>query len=194
MIETPIFVTSLFYNILDKIDVKQLSETVYSLEKKQQSHNRSGVSSFQSDFFINTYDNDITKHLFEEYIIPNANNIINYFWGYVRTYKNIEYWYNVNHPNSYNHLHNHVGSVLSGVFYIKVPENSGNINFVRTESEVNDISKFIDVNKTNPYTNCRYWSKAVEGKLIMFPSYLSHYVEQNTSTDDRISLSFNLMG
>jgi ectoine hydroxylase-related dioxygenase (phytanoyl-CoA dioxygenase family) len=30
------------------------------------------------------------------------------------------------------------------------------------------------------------------GKLIMFPGYLPHGVERNGTTDDRISISFNV--
>ena len=38
-------------------------------------------------------------------------------------------WINVNTPGSYNTSHIHPRSFLSGVYYVKVPENSGKIHF-----------------------------------------------------------------
>ena len=32
-----------------------------------------------------------------------------------------------------------------------------------------------------------------EGKLLLFPSYLNHAVEENLSDEDRIVISFNLV-
>ena len=41
------------------------------------------------------------------------------------------YWININRYGDYNTVHNHRGTILSGVFYIDVPdENMGNINFL----------------------------------------------------------------
>jgi len=194
MKETPIFVTSVFHTHVD-LDLNSLYKTIKTIESQSERKQRSGsADSYQSDFFINTYDNELVEKLFTETIIPNANNIIKFWWNYTKPVNQIEYWYNINYPNSYNIAHNHIGSMLSGVFYIKVPKNSGNIYFMRSEQESNELSRYIDPNNTTHYTHCRYWLEAFEGKLILFPSYLSHYVEQNLSDDERISLSFNLMG
>ena len=49
-------------------------------------------------------------------------------WGM----KNLEIqnlWININVPGSYNELHNHVGSVLSGVYYVDASEGQGNIQY-----------------------------------------------------------------
>ena len=32
-----------------------------------------------------------------------------------------------------------------------------------------------------------------EGLLVLFPSYIEHFVEPNQSSEDRISISFNLL-
>ena len=34
--------------------------------------------------------------------------------------------------------------------------------------------------------------KVLEGDLLIFPSYLPHYVEPNKSDEDRIVISFNI--
>ena len=41
-------------------------------------------------------------------------------------------WININPPNSYNHLHNHIGSVLSGEYYVEA-DKQGNIQFERND-------------------------------------------------------------
>ena len=46
----------------------------------------------------------------------------------------------------------------------------------------------------NPETNNTHWYYPVESMLVLFPSHVSHYVEQNVTEDEsdgRISLSFN---
>lgn len=191
--ETPIFVTSIFHKFVEDIDLKELSSIVLKYKEENKNCSRSGRSSFQTDYFFNSYDNDIVKKLFETHILPMSDHIIKFIWNYNRTYSKTEYWYNVNSKHSYNMQHNHIGSILSGVFYIKVPEQSGNITFVRSESEVNELARLIDPNNTNYYTHSRYWSNPIEGKLVVFPSYLPHYVDENLSDETRISLSFNLM-
>ena len=37
-----------------------------------------------------------------------------------------------------------------------------------------------------------YWMEPKPGECILFPSHLEHWVEQNKSTEDRISISFNI--
>ena len=43
-------------------------------------------------------------------------------------------WININTPGAYNALHNHPGSVLSGVYYVESTEEQGNIFFERGDN------------------------------------------------------------
>jgi hypothetical protein len=36
-----------------------------------------------------------------------------------------------------------------------------------------------------------YFQRPEESKIIIFPSWMSHYVEPNENLEDRISISFN---
>ena len=75
-------------------------------------------------------------------------------------------------------------------YYIKTNEDSGHIKFFDpkevktmyspTLGELNDLSTNI------------VRIKPEEGKLLLFPSYLHHAVEENISDEDRIVISFNL--
>jgi len=98
-------------------------------------------------------------------------------------------WININPPGSYNHLHNHVGSVLSGVYYVQADEMQGNIQFERSDNAEYHIPP--KVAKDTYFTSTRATYKAKTGALYVFPGWLKHNVQGNRSTSDRISISFN---
>ncbi len=101
-----------------------------------------------------------------------------------------EYWANVNKTNEYNMHHNHAPAHLSGVYYVRVPENSGDIRFVddrkvRTVTEPNSINN-------SPISVEDHTFKPEEGMLLLFPGWLEHFVDQNKSETARVSISFNI--
>ena len=98
-------------------------------------------------------------------------------------------WLNINPPGSYNHLHNHVGSVLSGVYYVDATPEQGNIQFERNDGGEYHIPE--DVAQPTYYTSTRATYAAKTGALYIFPGWLKHSVQANTSSTDRISISFN---
>lgn len=106
-------------------------------------------------------------------------------------------WGNVNPRNSFNRCHLHPNSIISGVYYVKVPENSGKLRLFnpnvhsRMQGSCNDINGWI----TNP--KCPIWRESEivytpsERKLIMFPSEILHEVDPNLNDDYRVSMAFN---
>lgn len=92
------------------------------------------------------------------------------------------FWGNINKLGGYNNLHSHLNStdlddilnMFSAVYYIKVPQNSGDICF----------SNPLFINFLNHYT-------PQEKDLIVFPSYVPHLVRPNKTNEDRISIAFN---
>ena len=99
------------------------------------------------------------------------------------------YWCNVNTFGDYNTLHNHRGSILSGVFYVDVPdENMGNINFQRSD----DIEYYLPpLSNYNNFTGGKASYKPESGKVLIFPSWVKHSVDGSRSEQQRISISFN---
>jgi len=107
-------------------------------------------------------------------------------------------WSIINPPGSANRAHVHPGCLWSGVYYIQAPEGAGNIEFIepRTVHLMNQ-PRFVP-NQRRP-KEC--WTKVrftpTPGRLLIFPSWLYHGVDPNTSKlegDDanRIIISFNL--
>ena len=102
-------------------------------------------------------------------------------------------WANINYPGGYNKPHIHPNSLFSGVYYVKTPPNCGKIIF-------NDPRPGIQTNmpaRVEGRPPNHLWREvhldAVEGRIIMFPSWLWHAVEPNESNDIRISVSFNFI-
>ena len=99
-------------------------------------------------------------------------------------------WVNVNGKGHSNNKHSHFRSdcLLSGVYYVKVPEDSGNIRFYDPRGEL--IHKTLD---WQYYHNYQYhYIKPKEGQMIFFPCWLEHDVEPSKSNDERISIAFNV--
>ena len=103
-------------------------------------------------------------------------------------------WININKPGDYNIKHVHPTNNLSGVLWIKAPQNSGDIifdspnvfeSFLENKSYDDDFKKSICIDDS-------YHFYPTEGRMIVFPSHLQHHVQENKSNEDRISVSFNI--
>ena len=107
----------------------------------------------------------------------------------------VEGWKNINKPGSFNVKHVHPRAHFSGVLWIKTPKNCGNILFESPQlfDKYQELDCYIDEFrlKTNAYMTYSFTPK--EGKMLIFPSSLSHLVEKNESDEDRISYSFNII-
>ena len=101
-------------------------------------------------------------------------------------------WININNKYHSNLIHAHPKSVLSGVYYIKTPEECGNIKFFHPayDSVIRDWT--YSLRESHPSNSIFWWLPANEGSLYIFPSWLKHMVEPNMSDEERISISFNV--
>ena len=105
-------------------------------------------------------------------------------------------WINMGLYKDANKTHNHPGADISGVYYVKTPDDCGNIVFEHPALDV--LNYYLDDNNTiiekfNAYNSPTWWKPAVENRLYLFPGWLKHYVEPNLNkTEERISISFNI--
>lgn len=98
-------------------------------------------------------------------------------------------WANVNSKFASNKIHDHANCLLSGVYYVKVPENCGNLMFYDPRSAKAFYKP--QVSQFTAYTADAIAHVPEAGLLLIFPSWLKHGVEPNLSEDDRVSISFN---
>lgn len=97
-------------------------------------------------------------------------------------------WVNFTHTGQAHHRHTHTNSLISGVLYIQVKKEVDSISVYRSITPQISVTS----DQPNPY-NAPSWRFAVDvGDLIIFPSNLSHGVEETTGEHTRISLAFNV--
>lgn len=102
-------------------------------------------------------------------------------------------WVNLHHPDDYSHRHFHTNAIFSGIYYVTVPENSGDTVFELDEME-NRIAlpsvklKFFE---PNMYNSEKALLPSKEGRLVLFPSRLRHSVVKNKSNKDRYVIAMN---
>ena len=106
---------------------------------------------------------------------------------------NVYMWVNSNPKGASNSRHTHItytrSLLLSGVYYVKVPENSGRIRFYDPRM----------ISSLNPPDHQYYYDSQLynfivpqEDMILFFPSWLEHDVEENQSNEERISIGFNI--
>ena len=102
-------------------------------------------------------------------------------------------WENINYPGNANRPHLHPNSLFSGVYWVKTPENSGNLMLYEPRPGVHTTMPNRKERKLPPelWREVHYQPKA--GTVVMFPAWLWHEVRPNQSDDIRISVSFNFL-
>lgn len=96
-------------------------------------------------------------------------------------------WLNWSAPGQWHHQHSHPSSLISGCYYINANKETDKIYFYKTDYQ---MIKFPPV-EWNSYNSDSWWFPVETGKLILFPSSLSHKVEPVEGTETRISIAFN---
>ncbi len=99
-------------------------------------------------------------------------------------------WMNANPPGGFNAPHTHPRAHWSGVYYVSQPE---------VETGTSGMIEFLD-----PRTDLPNWRilrapafrakkkiRPQPGEMILFPSYLVHWVYPNEADEERISIAFN---
>jgi len=179
-----------------ELDVNEISNFCYELKNSDPSgaikSNRGG---WQSDNFNTDSIQNLELNKFFDKILV-AINEISCEMGIIPKLTVDNMWININGYKNYNVSHVHAGSILSGVFYVKTPENCGEISF---ENPVGTLMESYlqywhlrDQINYNPWTAHAWKVPCKENTLILFPAWIKHSVEQNLNeTEDRISISFN---
>ena len=172
--------------------------------KKHQQKNKTGEDKsnnggYQSNFIL-PHKGPLDPLIKE--IETNADIFAQQFLNKKATQKITSIWMNTNSYKDSNRVHNHPGSAISGVYYVKAPSSAGNIVF--QHPSMNELGFYYnsfqslpgDVNEPeeyNQYNTSSVKAPAIENTLYLFPSWLMHFVESNMNeTEERISISFNI--
>ena len=100
-------------------------------------------------------------------------------------------WANVLAKGATHKVHSHPNNFLSGVYYVRTQPGANTINFHDPRNQTRIIRP--PVAELTAENTDQVVVEVTNGTLLMFPSYLEHSVDPNTSAEERISISFNIM-
>jgi hypothetical protein len=152
-----------------KLNIEPMISKLYQLKEIDPGNKISNVGGWQNSQQLNQFEEFLPlTNLVKNIIKENLNKEI--------SFEEQGIWGNISSTNHYNKIHNHSAPIIglfSGVYYLQVFPNSGNI-ILYDDLQLNKIE----------YT-------PVVGDLLLFPSYVPHSVNPNNNSKDRISIAFN---
>ena len=180
--KTPVYQTEL------KLDNKAISLYCVHHSKKDEGRTISNSGGYQSNSLTGTIP--MLNDLFEN-IIQHSNKMAKLIG--LKPTQLTDVWININGYKDSNLSHIHSHCMLSGVYYVKTPENCGDLVLCNPATHMNHDwdDDTVEEELTN-YTSSRCMMPARESTLYIFPSWLEHYVSPNMSEGKRISISFNM--
>lgn len=182
------FSSPIIADSLDCINNEKLKQYAYSIKSTSSGREKSNFHGWQSNDIDNSNDeikklsNEISERilfLYKEFGLKTPAEV------YISNM-----WININPGGGFNRPHVHPESIFSGAYYVETNENDGCIVFkhpaIHHQYHING-----NIDSYTNFTSSVYRVTPKKGKLVIFPSWLEHYVEPNTTDTDRISISFN---
>lgn len=148
-----------------------------------------GFGSKNENILLEDHFSDLRSQI-ENYLNVFLFDILSFTEGKIAHTRS---WINLHKPGSYAPRHNHTNSCYSGVYYLDIPQDSGMIWFIKP----NEIPTFASptvlptIGNYNIYNSNEFGFEVKNNDLILFPSHLTHKVDENKSKYDRYSLAFN---
>jgi uncharacterized protein (TIGR02466 family) len=188
-IET-IFTSFLASVALPEIDNDILTDYGFSLKEKTQGVIKSNCYGWQSDRLTDpcTEVSKLVTSICEYANVVRKNIGLNVDNELFMT--NI--WMNINQGPAFNRPHLHEDSTLSGVYYVKAEPDDGKIVFQHPAANFTYHVNEDVAGDLNEFTSSNWRFTPSPGMLLIFPSYLIHYVEPSLNFNKRISIAFNL--
>lgn len=191
-----IFPTPIWKSFED-IDILTIQDFCTDLKNKSQGRIMTNIGGWQSDEFDHNQIFESPLQALGEKILDNMKLISNDMGYHNIEWEIVSLWININGPGGRNSPHTHPGCAFSGCFYVSVPDNSGDIVFYRDSTEIHlmtywgDATTFTDPTELSKVTTGYH---PTEGMMLIFPSHITHLVQENQSNDNRISIAFNILG
>ena len=143
------------------------------------------------------------KCILDEFILSRLKKMIdehveNFTKNVLHVSNKIEFyltnsWVVKNNPGASGNDHLHNNSIISGVLYLDVCENSGNLIFNRYGfvSPIFPTSVDLDFDEYNMLNTKDFVVSPKNGDVVLFPSQMIHRSLPNASKNERYCLSFN---
>lgn len=170
--------------------INRLKSFCLDCEKKLDSNQLSNVGGFQSpDLYKKDFGGSLGQEFFNmlEYYVDKFSREINAKKRLFVT----NAWININTNDNYNVTHNHPNSIVSGVFYVNVPKDNKSQFIIERPNQVEGFYySTIQAEGSHSSSNKVVFTPKNE-MMILFPSWVFHYVTPSYSNEKRISIAFN---
>jgi uncharacterized protein (TIGR02466 family) len=98
-------------------------------------------------------------------------------------------WGNISRRGDYHRMHNHPGNAWSGVYYVSSTSHDNSLAGVLEFYDPRPFTEMVEV-PGSPYGQ-RMIIRPVPGLMVLFPSWLYHFVHPGDSDSVRVSIAFN---
>mgnify|MGYP001243607851 CR=1 FL=1 len=175
-----------------ELQIELVEETLRVAEEERSNATNPWAGRIDSSFKHNEYVNTVSDKcpLLEKWIYKQVNEYLNDLQleqPYSFT-KMDESWFNWSGKGMYQEFHIHPESDISGTFYVQTPPNCGNIIFNPPASAYN----YHKLTHRSTVLEKSLHFEPMPARMILFPSYLEHMVQDNKNTEERISVAFNI--
>ena len=142
---------------------------------------------------IDAHSRDAFKLLVEEVLRVSTDVFCNERYKEGTRVRLTEMWANISERGGCNVPHTHSGGLWSGVYFVSVPQGSKPLVLQDPRLQAHIHSPiYQDPYEDRQGTWDRIHHEPKETQLVLFPSWLEHYVEPHEADEPRISISFNL--
>ena len=128
---------------------------------------------------------ELGLHKIKKEIDKHVRNYCDELGFEMQEYK-MESWFSKFEKGNYAHIHNHGITDISGVYYYKTNGEDGRLFFKSPNKNLETSKCYIKLSGRRKY-------KPREGDIVLFPGWLDHGVETNSTDNIRISLAFNIL-
>lgn len=174
-------------------DLEQLTRRL--MQDERNATRRTNLGGWHYAFDIFQLDEPVVM-AFREQMQQHAQAFLNHFrteGGKKKDNFRLQGWINVNRAGDINVLHCHPGCFLSATYYVKVPPEmkGGEIAFRDPRGPAVAMYETPGIDLPWVGTGRGMPFAPATGRLIIFPSWLEHYVEPFEGSGERISIAFN---
>lgn len=176
------------YNLNHKFIEKKLVSCCFSIKEKTRSGGNGWISNNTYNTSNGVYNivSDDNFKILNDWVFESVDRYAKdtFISGNLET---TEAWFNIYSKYDYQEFHKHPFNSLSAIYILSAPKSSSKIFFKNPADDIFEIVR----TEHNIKTCQTVFYNSEPGKLIIFPSNISHSVEQHLSDDVRITLSYN---
>jgi len=174
----------------------ELRSLILAQEKKSAGIVKSNAGGWHSDLGLFKWDAACVRTLQERARIAcvemTRNIVMRPNARFTATYL-IDGWANVVRSGDYHIVHNHPNNLWSGVYYVALGEpepdhpHNGQLELLDPRQAPNMVMI------PDSLFELRYTVRPTEGLMVVFPSWLRHFVHPYYGSGERISVAFNVL-